>query len=83
MADIRCSGIPDHKLVLKKGMHVMFMRNLRISAGLCSGTRLIVGELLRVVISGIVITKTHVDVKVYIPRMTLVPCDQPMLIKFQ
>jgi hypothetical protein len=32
--DVRCSGIPDHKLVLKKCEPVMLMRNMRIPAGL-------------------------------------------------
>ena len=81
--DMRCSGIPDHKLVLKKGVPIMLMRNLEISAGLCNGTRLIVDELHPAVIGAIVITGTHVGNKVYIPRMTLMPSDQNMAIKFQ
>ncbi|XP_057418863.1 uncharacterized protein LOC130713079 [Lotus japonicus] len=57
--DIKCSGIPDHKLVLKMGSSVVLMRNLDISTGLCNGTRLIVTHLCPNFVGCIVVTDTH------------------------
>ncbi|XP_057414959.1 uncharacterized protein LOC130709848 [Lotus japonicus] len=81
--DIKCSGMPDHKLVLKEGSPVMLMRNLDISAGLCNGTRLIVTHLLPNVVGGIVISGTHVGKQTFIGRMNLIPTDESMPIRFQ
>ena len=39
--DIKYLGIPNHKLVLKKGVPVM-LRNLDVSASLCNGRRMVV-----------------------------------------
>jgi ATP-dependent DNA helicase PIF1 len=38
--DIKCSGIPNHRLTLKVGVPVMLLRNIDQAAGLCNGTRL-------------------------------------------
>ncbi|XP_057450048.1 uncharacterized protein LOC130741224 isoform X4 [Lotus japonicus] len=81
--DIRCSGIPDHKLVLKEGAPVMLMRNLDVSTGLCNGTRIVVTHLRPNVVGGIVISGTHVGRQVFIGRMDLMPTDGSMPIKFQ
>ncbi|XP_057415282.1 uncharacterized protein LOC130710142 [Lotus japonicus] len=81
--DIKCSGIPDHKLVLKMGSPVMLMRNLDISTGLCNGTRLIVTHLRPNVVGCIVVTGTHAGKQTFIGRMDLMPTDQAMPIRFQ
>ncbi|XP_023743140.1 uncharacterized protein LOC111891310 [Lactuca sativa] len=36
----KASGIPNHKLILKKGVPVMLLRNIDQTRGLCNGTRL-------------------------------------------
>ncbi|XP_057422827.1 uncharacterized protein LOC130716812 [Lotus japonicus] len=81
--DIKCSGIPDHELVLKIGTPVMLMRNLDISTGLCNGTRLIVNHLRPNVVGGIVISGTHAGRQTFIGRMNMIPSDQSMPIRFQ
>ncbi|XP_057452502.1 uncharacterized protein LOC130744329 [Lotus japonicus] len=50
--------------------------------GLCNGTRLIVKHVCPNVIGAIVITRTHIGTKVFIPRMNLIPTDPTMPIKF-
>ncbi|XP_057423555.1 uncharacterized protein LOC130717366 [Lotus japonicus] len=80
--DIKCSGVPDHKLVLKKGAPIMLMRNLDISSGLCNGTRLIVEHLCPNVIGATIITGTHTGKKTFISRMDLIPSDPNLPIKF-
>ncbi|XP_020986539.1 uncharacterized protein LOC110275215 [Arachis duranensis] len=39
--DIKCSGLPNHKLTLKPGVAVMLLRNIDQTSRLCNGTRLI------------------------------------------
>ena len=64
---INCSVLPNHKLVLKKGVPIMLLRNIDQSSGLCNGTRLIAQELGNNVIGAIVVTGNHIGDKVYIP----------------
>ncbi|XP_057719705.1 uncharacterized protein LOC130934133 [Arachis stenosperma] len=39
---IKCSGLPNHLLKLKKGVPIILLRNIDPAGGLCNGTRLIV-----------------------------------------
>jgi ATP-dependent DNA helicase PIF1 len=81
--EIKCSGLPNHKLLLKVGVPVMLMRNLDVSSGLCNGTRLTITYLGRNVIGGKIVTGTNIGDVVYIPRMRLLPSDANVSISFQ
>ncbi|XP_016200273.1 ATP-dependent DNA helicase PIF1-like [Arachis ipaensis] len=81
--DIKCSGLPNHKLTLKPGVAVMLLRNIDQTSGLCNGTRLIVNELGSNVIGATVVTSRNIGDKVYIPRMNLIPSDSGLPFKFQ
>jgi len=80
--DIKCSGIPNHRLRFKVGCSVMLMRNIDQAARLCNGTRLIVDNLGKNFIGAIVITGKNVGEKVTIPRMSLAPSDPGLPFKF-
>ncbi|XP_057452082.1 uncharacterized protein LOC130743879 [Lotus japonicus] len=43
--NIKCSGIPNHKLILKVGVPIMLLRNIDQAGGLCNRTRMIVKDL--------------------------------------
>ena len=81
--EIKCSGIPNHKLTLKVGVPVMLMRNIDQAGGLCNGTRLMINVLGKNLISATVLTGTNIGDKVLIPRMNLIPSDPGLPFKFQ
>nr|KYP33102.1 ATP-dependent DNA helicase PIF1 [Cajanus cajan] len=81
--DVKCYGVPNHKLTLKVGVPIMLLRNLDQSNGLCNGTRFQVTDLGTNVISATVITDTNIGANILIPRMNLVPSDPGFPFKFQ
>ena len=71
------SGLPSHRLFLKKGMPLMLMRNLNPKMGLCNGSRLIFhkihkNHLLECTIAG----GEHNNRTVLIPRISLRPKER-------
>ncbi|XP_042059616.1 uncharacterized protein LOC121804142 [Salvia splendens] len=50
--NLKCSGTPNHELLLKVGTPVMLLRNIDMSNGLCNGTRLIITRLGDYVLEG-------------------------------
>jgi ATP-dependent DNA helicase PIF1 len=80
--DIKCSGIPNHRLTLKVGVPVMLLRNIDQAAGLCNGTRLQIKDLGKNIIIASVISGKNSGDTVYIPRMDLVPSDSGLPFKF-
>jgi kynurenine formamidase len=53
---IEPANFPCHKLVLKKGVVVMLLRNLNQRMGLCNGTRLLICELGQRVLQCVILT---------------------------
>ncbi|KAK7275882.1 hypothetical protein RIF29_17008 [Crotalaria pallida] len=81
--DIKISGLSNHKLVLKVGVPVMLLRNIDQANGICNGTRLIVTYLGKNVIGATVVTGRSSGTKVLIPRMSLIPTDSSLPLKFE
>ncbi|PNX72649.1 ATP-dependent DNA helicase PIF1, partial [Trifolium pratense] len=80
--DIQCSGIPNHRLTLKVGVPIMLLRNIDQASGLCNGTRLLVKDLGKTIITASFISGKNSGENVYIPRMDLVPTDSGLPFKF-
>ncbi|XP_061346430.1 uncharacterized protein LOC133292063, partial [Gastrolobium bilobum] len=78
-----CSGIPDHKLILKVKVLVMLLRNIDQSRGLCNGTRLLITKLGNHVVEAIVLTGNNIGDTVLIPRMTMSPSSHTFPVNFQ
>jgi hypothetical protein len=72
---LNLSGLPPHKLTLKKGCVIMLLRNLNTRAGLCNGTRLIVQEMKNNVIGANILTGKQLGQSVFIPRVDLIPSE--------
>ena len=62
----KCSRIPYHKLVLKKRVPIMLLRNIDQTSGLCNRARSIVQQLANNVTGAIVVTRNHIGDKFYI-----------------
>ncbi|XP_076029148.1 uncharacterized protein LOC143017995 [Oratosquilla oratoria] len=69
------TGMPPHRLNLKVGSITMLLRNLSITQGLCNGTRLEVLELLNHSILASIMSGSHAQERVLIPRIKLNPSD--------
>ena len=72
---IKVNNFPYHRLVLKKGVPIMLLRNISQAAGLCNGTRLIVTRLAEKLIEAVVMTGSNIGDIVYIPRICLTVRD--------
>ncbi|XP_012828000.1 PREDICTED: ATP-dependent DNA helicase PIF1-like [Erythranthe guttata] len=80
---ISYSGIPPHKLTLERGIPVMLIRNTDQARGLCNGTRLQVVNMGKHVFNCRFLSGKYIGDLVFIPRMTLVPSNSTLPIKFQ
>ena len=81
--EIKCYGMPNHRLHFKVGVPVMLLRNIDVSAGLCNDTRLTVVELGKNIICAQVVGGPHSGERAWIARMNLIPSDANVSISFQ
>ncbi|XP_021986063.1 uncharacterized protein LOC110882320 [Helianthus annuus] len=79
--NLRLSGLPNHKLVLKLGAPVMLLRNIDQANALCNGTRLQVMKLRKVVIEAKIITGTNIGHHSLISRVKMTPSDKRIQVK--
>ncbi|XP_057740649.1 uncharacterized protein LOC130957821 [Arachis stenosperma] len=79
---LNCSGILQHRLVLKIGVPVMLLRNIDQSNGLCNGTRMQVRHLGDHVIECIILVGHNTGEVVFIPTMNMSPNNETLLIRF-
>lgn len=68
---LKVSGIPNHRLCLKKGVPIILMRNLNQKEGLCNGTRMVVTRLGEKVIEAEILMGTNVGKQILIPRIIM------------
>ncbi|XP_057730391.1 uncharacterized protein LOC130945701 [Arachis stenosperma] len=80
---IRCSGLPNHLLKLKIGVHIILLRNVDPAGGLCNGTQLVVRDLATNVIGADIVSGSNVGDKIFITRMNSIPSDTVIPFKFQ
>ncbi|XP_075096269.1 uncharacterized protein LOC142174382 [Nicotiana tabacum] len=67
------SGLPPHRLVLKKNAPIMLLRNLDPANGLCNGTRMICRGFDNNVIHAEIMMGENASKHVFIPRIQLSP----------
>jgi ATP-dependent DNA helicase PIF1 len=77
------SGMPPHRLTLKKGAFIMLLRNLNPKQGLLNGTRLVVKALQTNFIDAEIITGSNKGERVFIPRIILQPSESTLPFKMQ
>ncbi|GJT48530.1 DNA helicase [Tanacetum coccineum] len=76
-------GFPPHELQLKVGSPIMLLRNVKLSGGLCNGTRMIVTSLMSRLIEAQIITGTKIGEKVFIHRIPLTHKDPNLSFTFK
>ncbi|XP_027357259.1 uncharacterized protein LOC113866646 [Abrus precatorius] len=81
--EVKCLGIPNHRLILKICVLVMLLRNIDQANELCNRTRLIVNQLERNILAATVVMGRNIGDKVFIPRMNLVLSNSRLPFKFQ
>ncbi|CAG8817931.1 10873_t:CDS:1, partial [Gigaspora rosea] len=69
------NGVPPHKLVLKKNVPVIFLRNLNAKKGLYNGTCLIIRDFQQHFLDVEIVTGSCAGQRVFIPRIILEPSD--------
>jgi len=68
---IKCSGLPNHCLLLKQYAPGIQLWNINQKKGLCNGTRLMITRLGEKVLEAKILTGTNVGIKITIPRISL------------
>ncbi|XP_015970872.1 uncharacterized protein LOC107494328 [Arachis duranensis] len=80
---INCSGLPPHKLVLKVGAPIMFLRNIDQTNSLCNGTRMQVRRMGNHVIECKTLTGNKAGSIILIPRLNLISNSETLPVRFQ
>ena len=76
ISTLRSSGTPPNRLVLQKKALIMLLRNLNIKAGLCSGTRLILEDVINdQILKATIINREFRGKLVLMPKIVMQPAD--------
>ena len=70
--------LPPHVLKLKLECHVILLRNIDPTNGLCNVTRLVVRGFRRNTIDAEIVVGQHAGKRVFLPRISLCPSDDEM-----
>ena len=79
---INLSGLPPHVLTIKVGAVMMLLRNLSPKEGLCNGTRILITTTTQRLLYGIILSGDYHGNTCVIPRITLIPSNNPYAFKF-
>ena len=79
---VNVSGLPPHRLPLKKGACIILIKNLDIRNGHCNGTRYIILELSQNFIKGQKLSGGN-DSVILIPRIPIISKDSSFPIPFK
>ena len=74
------SGVPPHKLSLKKGAVVILLRNLNVDRGLCNGTRMIANDVINKRLLKAVIAVGEHKGYVLIAKVPTKPADSKLFV---
>ncbi|XP_076896875.1 uncharacterized protein LOC143550020 [Bidens hawaiensis] len=80
---IKMSGVPNHRLLLKVGVHIMLLGNINQKKRLCNGTRLQVVSLGKHVIEAKVVSGTNIGFRTLLSRISLTPSDKKLPFKLK
>ncbi|GKC93344.1 ATP-dependent DNA helicase PIF1-like protein [Tanacetum coccineum] len=69
------SGLPQHKLQLKKGCPIMLLQNIDPANGLCNGTRMVCRAFDDNVIDAEITVGQHAGKRAFLPRIPLTPSE--------
>ena len=67
------SGLPPHRLVLKKNWSIMLLQNIDPVNGHCNGTRYTLQQLNAHVLDAVVATGPHAGKRIFIPLIPMAP----------
>lgn len=73
--ELKCSGLPNHRLDLKKNVPVILLRNLNQKEGLCNGTRMMISRLGERVLEAEVLIGKSSGKRILIPRINMTTAD--------
>ena len=73
--EINCSRMPLAKLEIKIGCPVMVLKNLDVAYRLCNGSRGILTRCRNRVLEVELLTRSHAEQKVFIPRTSNIPIE--------
>lgn len=73
--ELKCSGLPNHRLDLKNNVPVILLRNINQKQGLCNGTRMMITRLGERVLEAEILIGKNIGKQILIPRINMTTSD--------